>query len=135
MNPVQKSFTDQLEVQVPKATSFFVQLFESAPAYTPEPFFEKFDDYFRELAVALIEHDFIDLELAEKITDVLKELLVLIDNFSADHQLLVYGAAQYFLESDDAVADKASPEGLKDDIAIINLVLETIGRSDLAISN
>lgn len=134
MTPIQQIFLDNIESQLPKASSFFTTIFESTPDYTPEPFFEKFDDYFRELAVALIDNDFVDLESAERITDILKELLVLIEEFPAEKQTLIYGGAQYFLESQDAIFDKASPDGLNDDIIVLNLVLEAIDRSDLKIS-
>ena len=134
MNETFQSFSTQIETELPAASAFFSGLLESDSTYQPEPFFDQFDQYFTELAMALIDNEFIDLFVAEKICDTLKALLENINDFPHDQQTLIYGAAQYFLESDDAVSDVTSPEGLEDDLVVVNAMLACIGRLDLQIS-
>ena len=96
-------------------------------------FFEKFDAYFTELALALIDNEFIDLMMAERIVDTLKEIIGKIDEYPAEAQTIIYGASLYFLEDEDAFSDKSSPDGLEDDVLVVNLMLQTIGRPELNI--
>ena len=134
MNETFKSFSDQIQSELPDATPFFSSVFESGSTYKPESFYEKFDAYFTELAVALIDNEFIDLFMAERICDTLRGLLESIGDYQEEQQTLIYGAAQYFLETEDAVSDKSSAEGLEDDLLVVNTMLSCIGRSDLVIS-
>ncbi len=79
------------------------------------------------------EHEFIEVELARTITDVLVALLGEAETYTPDQRSLLRAAIDYFLLTDDADHDVTSPIGMEDDAAVINVVCEELGRSDLAI--
>lgn len=82
---------------------------------------------------ALRQNEFLDLELAEAVTNALLALLADYAQCPADHQALIAGACRYFVRMDDIKPDTASILGLDDDAEVLNYVLETIGRTDLKV--
>ena len=73
----------------------------------------------------------LDETTAQALTDRLAGLLAEFERLPEDHQLLVVGAARYFTRSRDIQPDFSSTAGFEDDVAVLNFVLQQIGRGNL----
>ncbi|MCB1000380.1 MAG: hypothetical protein R2713_12315 [Ilumatobacteraceae bacterium] len=77
------------------------------------------------------ERDFVDLQLAIRIADVLTALLDDAGGYTARERALMRGAIRYFCQHDDVSGDLTSPTGFEDDAEILNAVSAYLGRGDL----
>lgn len=68
------------------------------------------------------ERDFVDLQLAIRIADVLTALLDDAGGYTARERALMRGAIRYFCQHDDVSGDLTSPTGFEDDAEILNAV-------------
>jgi len=82
---------------------------------------------------ALKYNEFLDIDTAIRIAKVLINLLDNYDSYPKSHQKLIVGAARYFVSPHDADPDTTSLLGLDDDAAVLNYVLDTIGKPELKI--
>lgn len=76
---------------------------------------------------SLERNEFLDVATAERIAEILAQLLDTYESYPTDHQALIAGAARYFVQSQDAEPDTASLLGFDDDVTVLNHVLEQIG--------
>ncbi|MEA3337417.1 MAG: hypothetical protein U9R25_16075 [Chloroflexota bacterium] len=83
---------------------------------------------------ALRANEFLDINLAEKIAEVLTSLLAGYGELPAEHQALIVGATRYFVAAGDAESDLTSVLGWDDDAQVLNHVLDVIGRQDLKVA-
>jgi uncharacterized membrane protein YkvA (DUF1232 family) len=90
-------------------------------------------DHVQDVRDALQQNEFIDLDLAERISRVLLTILGEIPSYPEIHRRMIIGAARYFVLSQDAQADFKSVLGFDDDLKILNYVLRFIGRNDLQV--
>lgn len=81
----------------------------------------------------LRRNEFLDIDSARKIADLLFLLLDAIEEYEPDQQRLIVGAARYFTSGDDASPDTESLLGFDDDIEVINWMLDQIGHADMKI--
>ena len=82
---------------------------------------------------ALQQNEFLDTDMAERLSIVLIKLLNEYDSYPERHQKLIVGAARYFVSPYDADPDTTSLLGLDDDTAVLNYVLDTIGKPELKV--
>lgn len=80
------------------------------------------------------ERDFVDLQLAVRIAEVLVALLDDAAGYTARERALLRGAVRYFCQHDDMSGDLTSPTGFEDDADILNAVITYLGRPDLQVS-
>jgi len=80
------------------------------------------------------ERDFVDLQLALRIADVLSALLDDASGYTARERALLRGAVRYFCQHDDMSGDLTSPTGFEDDAEVLNAVTTYLGRPDLQVS-
>ena len=90
-------------------------------------------DHVDEIRRALRHNEFLDVDTAERLASVLQLLLGEYDQFGASEKELIAGAARYFVHSHDADPDTGSVLGLDDDTAVLNYVVEAIGRPELRV--
>ena len=90
-------------------------------------------DHVEEIRRALRHNEFLDIETAERLASTLQLLLGEYFLFSENDKKLVAGAARYFVNSLDADPDTGSVLGLDDDTAVLNFVVEAIGRPELKV--
>jgi len=83
---------------------------------------------------ALAYNEFLDIDTAKKIARVFDILLSQFEGFSESKKTLIFGATQYFVDDLDAQPDTQSILGLDDDVAVLNFVLDEIGRPDLKVN-
>ena len=91
------------------------------------------DEHVTQVHLALKANEFLDVNIATKIADILKSLLNEFDKYPKQKQRLIVGAARYFIKSNDAQADFESLLGFDDDIEVLNYVLVELGCSDMRI--
>ena len=89
--------------------------------------------HLRKVQAALAYNEFLDIETAHNIANVLLRLLNEITSYIPSHQVLVIGAAKYFIYEHDLQPDTESILGFDDDVKVLNHVLSKIGRVDLRI--
>jgi uncharacterized membrane protein YkvA (DUF1232 family) len=85
------------------------------------------------IRAALTTNEFLDMAAAERIADVLTELLGDYARQPELHCALIVGAARYFAEARDVEPDLTSLLGFDDDVQVLNFVLDSIGRADLKV--
>lgn len=94
----------------------------------------RIDAHLERVRGALTRNEFVNLPLAQRVADVLKQILSDYPDLLGDHsRAWVIGATRVFLETHDVLDDLASPIGFDDDARILNAVLRDIGREDLLI--
>jgi hypothetical protein len=74
-----------------------------------------------------------DVEMAERIAVVLNDLLSGSTGFAPEERVLLRGAVEYFLLTDDADGDLTDVLGFDDDARVLNSVLDRIERPELRI--
>jgi hypothetical protein len=89
--------------------------------------------YLTQIAGALRSNEFIDAALAQAIGAVLLRLLGDYDSFAPEEQLLIVGAARYFIDPHDTEPDTESVLGFEDDLEVLNYVLDAIDHTHLKI--
>jgi uncharacterized membrane protein YkvA (DUF1232 family) len=87
------------------------------------------------IRVELRRNEFLDIDLAQRLADAILLLLNDYATYSEEHQLLIAGAARYFIHAEDADPDVTSILGFDDDVAVLNYVLALIGRQELRLDN
>lgn len=91
------------------------------------------DAHLARVRAAAEERDFVDLQLAVRIADVLTTLLDEASGYTARERALLGGAVRYFCQHDDVNSDLTSPTGFEDDAEILNAVSAYLGRPELTI--
>ena len=86
-----------------------------------------------EIKQALQHNEFLDIDTAERLANTLLTLLEQIDQYPEQQQILIAGAARYFVHPLDADPDTGSVLGLDDDTAVLNYVLDTVGKPELKV--
>lgn len=76
------------------------------------------------------QNEFLDIDLAERLTDQLCRLLAAYATYDAEQQRLIVGAARYFVAANDEESDIHSIFGMEDDVRILNYVLAQIGEPE-----
>lgn len=99
----------------------------------PDQLLLRLDDAQSRFKIALEQNEFLDIQSAMQMKKVLQELLEAWDGLAAEHRSIVAGATLYFIKNDDAESDTDSIFGLEDDLEVVNVMLDVIGRSDLHI--
>ena len=90
-------------------------------------------DHVAWIRTELQNNEFLDIKTAENIA---QALIVILDDFNEypePRQKLIVGAARYFVSPLDADPDTSSLLGLDDDVAVLNYVLESIGKPQLKV--
>jgi uncharacterized membrane protein YkvA (DUF1232 family) len=87
----------------------------------------------RKMELALSVNEFLDIATAKRIADVLAIVMKDYDQHTPQHRAWIAGAARYFIQDRDVEPDTLSVVGLDDDVAVLNYVLDQIGRTDLVI--
>lgn len=90
--------------------------------------------HLKKIRSILARNEFLDLALAERTTNALLALLNDYPKYPDPHRALVVGAARYFVMDQDAENDLHSLLGFDDDAAVLNFVLDAIGRPDLKVN-
>lgn len=90
-------------------------------------------DHVDEIRRALRHNEFLDIDTAERLASTLQLLLAEYFLFAEKEQKLIAGAARYFVHAADADPDTGSVLGLDDDTAVLNYVVEAIGRPELRV--
>lgn len=91
-------------------------------------------DYRQVVHQAAREKEFVDVDLADHIADACLELLDGVTKGAPQvERRLVQVAIRYFVEEEDADDDMASIFGFDDDAAVLNAVLNYLGREDLSV--
>ncbi len=85
-----------------------------------------------EQVIELADHR-TDVETAERIASCFEQLLMGDSGFAPDERMLIRGAVEYFLLSDDADGDLENVVGFDDDVRVLNAVLRQIERPELTI--
>jgi len=117
-----------------------------APAELLEPFLEddsrnartlrsKVVNHVSVIRAAAIRNELLPVDLAEALAQRLVVLLDGLDQFTAEQQRLILGAARYFISDNDSRPDTKDAMGLDDDLAVLNYVVTTIGRKDLIVED
>jgi uncharacterized membrane protein YkvA (DUF1232 family) len=73
----------------------------------------------------------LDKPTAEAVARRLTGLLEETPSLAEEQQVLVVGAARYFIRSLDIQPDFDSPVGHKDDVTVLNFVVRQIGKEEL----
>ncbi len=89
--------------------------------------------YLQVVREAAAIRDFVDVQLAEQIVDVLRALIADAEVYTARERALLAGSVAYFTKVDDENSDIASPTGLEDDAEVLNAVCRYLGRSELTL--
>ena len=94
---------------------------------------EKVQSHLKQFRLALQVNEFLDIELAEQVAEVLTTLLRGYTELTSEQRSLVVGAARYFITSQDAEGDFTSILGCEDDAQVLNYVLALIGKDNLMV--
>lgn len=82
------------------------------------------------IAEAARRFEFIPLGMARELAEVSARLIGLFDGFDEEERRLAQAAIRYFIVDDDADSDTSSITGLDDDAAVMNAVLEALGKPE-----
>lgn len=91
------------------------------------------DTYLAQVHEVAEERDFVDADLADRIAGALKALIAEAGDYTGRERNLLAGAIRYFIHSDDANDDLASPTGFEDDAQILNAVCRHLAANHLCI--
>jgi dihydropteroate synthase len=91
------------------------------------------DTYLVRIHEVAEERDFVDADLADRIAGALKALVAEAGDYTGRERNLLAGAIRYFIHSDDANDDLASPTGFEDDAQILNAVCKHLAANHLCI--
>lgn len=89
--------------------------------------------YVEKIVKAQRKNEFLNADLARKISETCIYLLDSYTKYPKDQKALISGAVKYFLLCGDQDSDIGSPLGFDDDAEVLNYVLNKIGRKDLLI--
>ena len=87
--------------------------------------------HLQQIQEALAHNEFLDVKTAQQAAALLIDLLSTLNDYSAEKQNLIVGAARYFVLDDYHEPDTKSPLGFDDDIQVLNFVLEKLGKPKL----
>lgn len=125
------------EFPVPQLSARLNQLFtplcQAWPAAEAARLSTQVTAHVQAIEEALRKNEFLDLALAKNIAEALLRVLADYDQYPPPQQALIVGAARYFISEGDLEPDTSSVLGLDDDVAVLNFVLDTIGRADLKV--
>jgi uncharacterized membrane protein YkvA (DUF1232 family) len=133
MNQLQKNpglFGPQLEPQLDRV---FAPLCAALPHGEVSDLQRAVTQHVGAIRTAMSRNEFLDIDTAERIADVLIGLLKNHGRYEAAQRPLIVGAARYFIEAHDVEPDARSLLGFDDDVAVLNFVLDRIGRPDLRV--
>ena len=89
--------------------------------------------HLQDFHLALRQNEFLDTDMADRLSNTLIKLFDGYASYPERHQKLIVGAARYFVSPNDADPDTTSLLGLDDDTAVLNYVLDTIGKPELKV--
>ena len=92
---------------------------------------EQINIHLQKTHLALESNEFLDVNLAQQAATLLIDLVGHLGEFSIDNQMLIIGAARYFVLEDDHEPDTKSLLGFDDDIKVLNFVLGKLGKPKL----
>jgi len=92
---------------------------------------EQINIHLQKTHLALESNEFLDVNLAQQAATLLIDLVSHLGEFSIDNQMLIIGAARYFVLEDDHEPDTKSLLGFDDDIKVLNFVLGKLGKPKL----
>jgi uncharacterized membrane protein YkvA (DUF1232 family) len=116
-----------------KISAYFQTLCEEYPPETIDQLQDEIQTHVRNLELALSANEFLDIDTARQIADVLRILIKGYDRCTSQHRIWITGAARYFIHDLDVEPDMLSVLGLDDDVTVLNHVLLKIGRPELSI--
>lgn len=91
------------------------------------------DDHLAYVTSASRQAAAIDVEMATAIASSLRRALADSTTLGAEHRALLRGAADYFMRREDSAHDLSDALGFDDDARVLNRVLESLGRGELAV--
>lgn len=115
----------------PKIASGFEAMCEECPPEAINQLQEEIQTHVHNLELALSANEFLDIDTAKRIANVLAILIKDYDRHTPQHRAWITGAARYFIHDLDVEPDTLSVLGLDDDVKVLNYVLAQIGRADL----
>jgi len=94
---------------------------------------EQIHAHIQQIHLALESNEFLDINAAQQGADLLIDLVNHLDDYSAEKQGFIIGAARYFILDEDNEPDTKSLLGFDDDIKVLNFVLRKLGKSTLEV--
>jgi uncharacterized membrane protein YkvA (DUF1232 family) len=94
---------------------------------------QELDSYLKKIQNIALNNPNIDLKTVQKMVDTCKSLLTSYSMYDADERAVITGAVRYFLDENDASDDLNEVFGFDDDLAVLNAVTITLGKTDLLI--
>lgn len=114
----------------PKTMHMYQSLCEVLPREQILELKQQAAHYFTQVQANLKQNEFIDIATAQQLTETVQSLLDAYETFTDSQKSAVVGAARYFIKDDDAEHDTDSILGLDDDVAVLNYVLDLVGRPE-----
>ena len=130
MSSSQSLFDDHLD---PQLDGEFVSLCESLSVEENAQLKVEVNIHVEKVQQSLNRNEFLDVQIAKDIAQVLNKLLELYPKFQESHQKLIVGAARYFVSEYDLEPDTSSILGFDDDVRVLNFVLKYRGLSELQV--
>jgi hypothetical protein len=112
----------------------FVALCVASSAADLEALVPGIDAYVVRVEKAAGESSVTDVETARKLAHALQQLIAGAEGYSDDQRALVRGASEYFMLTGDDQDDLEDILGFDDDVRVLNVVAELLGRSDLVVT-
>ena len=94
---------------------------------------DQIHDHLQQIQEALEINEFLDFKTAQQTANLLIDLLNHLDEYPAENQVLIIGAARYFVLEDDNEPDTKSLLGFDDDIKVLNFVLGKLKKPKLEV--
>ena len=91
----------------------------------------RLEGYLDQVHAAFHQNDYIDIDLVEKLGDMVQSLLAESPELDDDARRLVHAGARYFIDTDDAEDDMASMTGFGDDADVLVAICRHLEREDL----
>lgn len=128
-------FPSSADGELPSQIStVFLPLCQALPAGHTTNLKENVSTHLQQVKAGIAHNEFLDLQTAVRITDLLHLLLDRYAQYDETQQALIVGAARYFIKDNDAAHDTHSFLGLDDDVTVLNYVLDKTGHTDKKIT-
>lgn len=113
------------------ATSAFDDLCVSATVADINRLRRRVKSHISTIAEAALSQADLPIGLAQSLAERLGDLADLAPNLDGDGRRLVRGAMMYFILTTDDEDDLGGPNGLNDDVTVLNRVCDELGRPEL----
>lgn len=117
------------------AISAFEDLCEAATAEDLRRLRRRVDTHVSTIEEAALSQPDLPVALAKSIAERLDALADLGAELDPEHRRLVRGAMMYFVLTTDDENDLGGPNGLDDDVHVLNRVCEDVGRAELKLTS